>query len=79
MQGEGSPPLPLLLRDDQFVTVHGSPVHFKAFNWFGYNTGLTMLGGLWSGGSVMQTDFKWIVYQMKLLGFNAVRLPFLFT
>jgi hypothetical protein len=48
---------------------------------FGFNNGKTMVDGLdgektpgtWEGG-----DFATIVHQLKLLGFNAVRLPFLF-
>jgi hypothetical protein len=34
--------------------------------------------GLWVGGSAAATDFHSIAYQLKLLGFNAVRLPFTF-
>jgi hypothetical protein len=47
---------------------------------FGFNNGKTMVDGLdgektpsWEGG-----DFATIVQQLRLLGFNAVRLPFLF-
>lgn len=48
---------------------------------FGFNNGKTMVDGLdgeptpsWEGG-----DFATIVQTLKLLGFNAVRLPFQFT
>jgi hypothetical protein len=48
---------------------------------FGFNNGKTMVDGLdaeptpsWEGG-----DFATIVQQLKLLGFNAVRLPFQFS
>lgn len=48
---------------------------------FGFNNGKTMVDGLdaeptasWEGG-----DFATIVQTLRLLGFNAVRLPFQFT
>jgi hypothetical protein len=37
-----------------------------------------MVDGLWVGGSRADTDFHALAYQIKLLGFNAVRLPFTF-
>lgn len=39
---------------------------------------MTTLNGLWAGGKSAQSDFATIAYQLQLLGFNAVRLPFLF-
>jgi aryl-phospho-beta-D-glucosidase BglC (GH1 family) len=54
----------------------GQPVGIKALNWFGLNTDQMAPDGLWAGGSDTATDFLEIVYQIKLLGFNAVRLPF---
>lgn len=38
-----------------------------------------MVDGLWVGGSRGDTDFHALAYQIKLLGFNAVRLPFTFN
>jgi hypothetical protein len=35
--------------------------------------------GLWSGGKAVNTDFHAIAHEMKLLGFNAIRLPFTFS
>jgi len=35
--------------------------------------------GLWVGGSRADTDFHALAYQIKLLGFNAIRLPFTFA
>jgi aryl-phospho-beta-D-glucosidase BglC (GH1 family) len=35
-----------------------------------------MVDGLWAGGSEAATDFALIAYQLRLLGYNAVRLPF---
>jgi hypothetical protein len=47
----------------------------------GFNNGKTMVdgldaevGGTWEGG-----DFATIVQTLKLLGFNAIRLPFQFS
>lgn len=37
-----------------------------------------MLDGLWAGGNQAQTDFAAIAFQLKLLGFNGIRLPFIF-
>ncbi len=75
----GSPPPPVITRDGIFVTnTTGAEVHFKAYNWFGFENGKTAPNGLWAGGGQVNTDFQYIVYQMRLLGFNAVRLPFKF-
>lgn len=52
---------------------------FKGINWFGFNNDQTMVDGLWSGGSQMATDFNTIVYRIKLIGFNSIRLPFTYT
>lgn len=52
---------------------------FKGINWFGFNNDQTMVDGLWAGGSQMATDFNTIVYRIKLLGFNSIRLPFTYT
>jgi hypothetical protein len=42
--------------------------------------GKTMVDGLDAGnGTWLAADFATIVFRMKLLGFNAVRLPFRFT
>jgi hypothetical protein len=35
-----------------------------------------MVDGLWAGGSEAATDFAAIAYQLRLLGYNAARLPF---
>ena len=43
---------------------------------FGFNNGMGMVDGLWAGGSEAATDFALIAYQIRLLGYNAVRLPF---
>jgi hypothetical protein len=35
-----------------------------------------MVDGLWAGGSEAATDFALIAYEVRLLGYNAIRLPF---
>lgn len=47
-------------------------------NWFGFETSATMVGGLWAGSTSLTQDFATVVWRLKLLGFNAVRLPFSF-
>lgn len=39
---------------------------------------MTFLNGLWAGQASANSDFAAIIWQLKLLGFNAIRLPFLF-
>jgi hypothetical protein len=39
---------------------------------------MTFLNGLWAGGTSANSDFATVAYQLQLLGFNAIRLPFLF-
>lgn len=46
---------------------------------FGFNTGLTFPGDLTIGTDSMTKDFRTIVWRIKQLGFNAVRLPFTFA
>lgn len=68
-------PLPQLsIQGNQF----SNAFQFRGINWFGFNNKQTMVDGLWIGGSSMATDFNTIVYRLKLLGFNSVRLPFQF-
>lgn len=45
---------------------------------FGFNNRMTALNGLWAGGASATSDFAAIAHQLKLLGFNTIRLPFLF-
>lgn len=46
---------------------------------FGFNTGLTFPGDLTFGTDSVTKDFRTIVWRIKQLGFNAVRLPFMFA
>ncbi len=49
----------------------------QGINWFGFNNASTMLDGLW-GQDALSKDFATVVLRLKLLGFNAIRLPFSF-
>jgi hypothetical protein len=73
----GTPPPPLDIRRGQLVNrLNGRPVTIRGINWFGFNVDMGMVDGLWAGGSDAATDFNKIAYQIRMLGFNAVRLPF---
>lgn len=63
---------------DKIINSSGQEVELKGFNWFGFNNQATMVDGLWSGSGPLASDFATVVYRLKLLGFNAVRLPFSF-
>ena len=69
---------PLTIRNGHFFS-GDKPFIFKGVNWFGFNNHQTMVDGLWVGGNSSATDFSSIIYKIKLLGFNSVRLPFLFS
>lgn len=64
-------------KDANFIDETGSVVKLHGLNWFGYNTNVRVVHGLWNGYSVAG-DFATILHRMKLLGFNAIRVPFSF-
>ena len=68
----------LTTKKNQILNSEGVPIEFKGINWFGFNTKITMVDGLWAGSDSLSLDFATVVYRMQLLGFNAVRLPFSF-
>ncbi|KAF8069516.1 MED7B [Scenedesmus sp. PABB004] len=77
----GAPPPPLKVSGGKLVTPDGKEAQLHGVNWPGFDRGKTMVDGLdagaapsWEGG-----DFATVVHTLRLLGFNAVRLPFLFT
>jgi len=73
----GTPPPPLKISVNRLVnTKNNKVVSIKGINWFGFNVGMGMVDGLWAGGTAAATDFALITYQLRLLGYNAVRLPF---
>ncbi|MBI2601341.1 glycoside hydrolase family 5 protein [Candidatus Daviesbacteria bacterium] len=47
----------------------GVQIKLKGVNWFGFETEIHVVHGLWSRG------YKEMITQMKNLGFNAVRVP----
>ncbi len=53
------------------VNLHGA-------SWFGFNNGGGMVNGLWAGGTAADSDFSYTIWQLRLLGFNTLRLPFLY-
>lgn len=57
----------------------GKQINLHGVNWFGFNAHATYLHGLWVGQASANSDFAAIAWQFKLLGFNAIRLPFLFA
>lgn len=77
MPARGTPPAPLHVSGTQLVNSHNNKmVLVRGINWFGFNVGMGMVDGLWVGGTAASTDFALITYQLRLLGYNAVRLPF---
>ena len=68
---------PVHLDGDKFVDDQGKQVAIHGVNFFGFNTPNATLHGLW-GSDPIGSDFQTIVWRQKLLGFNAVRLPFSF-
>ncbi len=45
---------------------------------FGFNNHQTAMDGLYAGGAAFHTDYMWVTYQLQLLGFNAIRVPYIF-
>ena len=45
---------------------------------FGFETGFTMVHGLWQGPFAVTQDWLTVAYRMQLLGFNTIRLPMSF-
>lgn len=45
---------------------------------YGFNAGLAAPGNLSKGYDSLSQDFDTIVWRLKQLGFNAIRLPFSF-
>lgn len=77
MPPRGTPPPPLKMVGHLLVNSQNNKVvSIRGINWFGFNVGMGMVDGLWAGGSAAATDFALITYQLRLLGYNAVRLPF---
>lgn len=69
---------PLYTGKSDLFEGNGRRVALHGLNYFGFNSGTTMVDGLW-GGPGLVSDFATVVHRQKLLGFNAVRLPFSFA
>jgi hypothetical protein len=55
-------------------------LHLQGVAWFGFNNGATMVDGLYGGyQNASIGDFPTVLKRMKLLGFNGLRLPFIFA
>eukprot|EP00878_Enallax_costatus_P027272 GHUV01029339.1.p1 GENE.GHUV01029339.1~~GHUV01029339.1.p1 ORF type:complete len:405 (+),score=112.96 GHUV01029339.1:130-1344(+) len=75
----GYPAAPLAPKNGRLYDAwYHKKVVLKGVSWFGFNNKQGMVDGLWAGGSSAATDFQAVVYELKLLGFNTVRLPFTF-
>ena len=71
----------LSIVDGKFMSAaNGSdPVVLKGVNWYGFNCqNVGMFSALDKNNTTIAVDFKAIVLRMKLLGLNAVRIPFSF-
>jgi hypothetical protein len=55
------------------------PLYLTGLNWFGFENGHTFFDGLWAGESALTRDFEVVAWRVRLLGFNAVRVPFSFA
>jgi hypothetical protein len=72
---EKNSPLSLFLSTSSSTST--SPPY--SVNYFGFENGMTMVDGLWANTrDALVADFATVVWRMKLLGINAVRLPFSF-
>lgn len=69
---------PLTTSGGNIIGPDGNTLNLVGLNYFGFDDGNTMLDGLWAGSDQLTLDFATIVYRIKLLGFNAIRLPFSF-
>lgn len=70
---------PVSIVDTVLHGTDGQPLKLIGINWFGFETeGGSMVDGLWETSTSLSGDFYTVLYRMKLLGFNAIRLPFSF-
>jgi endoglucanase len=54
----------------QILDAAGQPVRIAGINWFGFETDIRVVHGLWA------RDYKSMIDQMKSLGYNTIRMPF---
>lgn len=73
-------PLPttgLSTLNGEIIDNNGTVIALKGINWFGFNNS-DMLNGMWNYNG-LSGDFETTVRRLKALGFNAIRLPFVFA
>ncbi|MDQ1018427.1 cellulase family glycosylhydrolase [Streptomyces afghaniensis] len=54
----------------QILDAAGQPVRIAGINWFGFETDIHVVHGLWA------RDYKSMIDQMKSLGYNTIRMPY---
>ena len=70
---------PVSVNGSQLIGVDGAPFTVMGANWFGFETGQTIVDGLWGNTyNALVSDFATVAWRFKLIGFNTIRLPFSF-
>ena len=87
-QSAGSHIARLAARDGLFYDAVNNVVELKGANCFGFSPTDNQLGetpavssaltAIWGSNNSELQDFETVVFRLKLLGFNAIRLPFRF-
>ncbi|MEV0241826.1 cellulase family glycosylhydrolase [Streptomyces sp. NPDC050674] len=54
----------------QILDASGQPVRIAGVNWFGFETDIHVVHGLWA------RDYKSMIDQMRSLGYNTIRMPY---
>ena len=70
--------LEAMLQGSASAGMRGADVSHGAGTRFGFETGFTMVHGLWQGPFAVTQDWLTVAYRMQLLGFNTIRLPMSF-
>lgn len=66
----GGIPVPLATRGSRIVDALGEPVVLRGVNWFGFETEIHVVHGLWV------RSYRDQLRQIRSLGYNVIRLPF---
>lgn len=69
---------PITVQNGHIYGVDGMPLTIKGVNWFGFETAVTVVHGLWQGPTALTQEFQNVALRIRLLGFNTIRLPFSF-
>eukprot|EP00884_Botryococcus_braunii_P019613 jgi/Botrbrau1/6335/Bobra.0339s0042.1 len=76
---KGLPLSALRTQNGRLVDEKGKEVFLHGINYIGFEYAKTFFDGLTGGRDSLAQDFADVVYRFKLLGFNAVRIPFSFN